>query len=218
MSLKPILFNIEMVRALLEGRKTMTRRVVKPQPVLDGHLWKLGGAAWNDSVLSVPVMFGHSLYNRAPYQPGDVLYVRETFRVDCLSDIFGSGRVQYKADGSYADIYFEAARYDMMRRAQSKPGWRPNENMPREAARIFLRVTGVRVERLQELTLKDAEMEGMDLRGPMFVDFVKVWNNTVQRHPNKFKRYPYCWEDNPWVWVIEFERIKKEEAEHAKPE
>ena len=212
MSQKPILFNTQMVRALLEGRKTVTRRVVKPQPVLDGHLWKLGCAAWSDSVLSVPVIFGHSLYNRAPYQPGDVLWVRETFRVDYLSNIVGSGRVQYKADGSYADIHFSADRYDMMRRAQRKPGWRPNENMPREAARIFLRVTGVRVERLQEMTLKDAEMEGMDLRGPMFTKFVEVWNNTVQRHPNKFKRYPYYWEDNPWVWVIEFERISKEDA------
>ncbi len=82
--------------------------------------------------------------------------------------------------------------------------------MPREAARIFLRVTGVRVERLQELTLKDAEMEGMDLRGPMFTDFVRLWNSTVPRHPNKFKRYPYYWEDNPWVWVILFERINGE--------
>lgn len=81
MSLKPILFDTEMVRALLEGRKTVTRRVVKPQPVLDGHLWKLGGAAWSDSVLSVPVMLGHSLYNRAPYQPSDMLWVRETWQV-----------------------------------------------------------------------------------------------------------------------------------------
>lgn len=216
MSLKPILFNTEMVRALLEGRKTVTRRVVKPQPVLDGHLWKLGGAAWSDSVLSVPVMLGHSLYNRAPYQPSDMLWVRETFRVDYLSNIVGSGRVQYKADGSYADIHFSADRYDMMRRAQRKPGWRPNENMPREVARIFLRVIGVRVERLQELTLKDAEMEGMDLRGPMFTKFVEVWNNAVQRHPNKFKRQPYYWEDNPWVWVIEFERIGREEAKPTK--
>ncbi|HIY54527.1 MAG TPA: hypothetical protein H9832_11320 [Candidatus Agathobaculum merdavium] len=196
MPIKPILFNTGMVRALLEGRKTVTRRVVKPQPVLDGHLWKLGGAAWNDNVLSVPVMFGHSLYNRAPYQPGDVLWVRETW----AENPFGEGYI-YPTEVSGAG-----------------QKWRPSIHMPREAARIFLRVTGVRVERLQELTLKDAEMEGMNLRGPMFVDFVKVWNNTVQRHPNKFKRYPYCWEDNPWVWVIEFERISKEEAKHAKPE
>ena len=77
--MKPILFNTGMTRAILEDRKTVTRRALKPQPMLDGHLWKLGGAAWSDSVLSVHVLFGHSLYNRAPYQPGDVLWVRETF-------------------------------------------------------------------------------------------------------------------------------------------
>lgn len=190
MSLKPILFNTEMVRALLEGRKTVTRRVVKPQPVLDGHLWKLGGAAWSDSVLSAPVMLGHSLYNRAPYQPGDVLWVRETWtRTE-------AGTIMYRSDSE--DTVCDR--------------WRPSIHMPREVARIFLRVTGVRCERLQELTLKDAEMEGMDLRGPMFTKFVEVWNKTVQRNPNKFKRYPYYWEDNPWVWVIEFERISKEDA------
>lgn len=200
MSLKPILFNAEMVRALLEGRKTVTRRVVKPQPMLDGHLWKLGGAAWSDSVLSVPVMLGHSLYNRAPYQPGDVLWVRETW-----CEVMGrKGKYLYRA--------YAGERDDTRDYAIALNTWRPSIHMPREAARIFLRVKNVRVERLQELTLKDAEMEGMDLRGPMFVDFVKVWNNTVQRHPNKFKRYPYCWEDNPWVWVIEFEQISKEEA------
>lgn len=197
MSLKPILFNAEMVRALLEGRKTVTRRVVKPQPMLDGHLWKLGGAAWSDSVLSVPVMLGHSLYNRAPYQPGDVLWVRETW-----CEVMGrKGKYLYRA--------YAGERDDTRDYAIALNTWRPSIHMPREAARIFLRVKNVRVERLQELTLKDAEMEGMDLRGPMFVDFVKVWNNTVQRHPNKFKRYPYCWEDNPWVWVIEFERVEK---------
>lgn len=216
--MKPILFNTGMTRSILEGRKTVTRRVVKPQPVLDGHLWKLGCAAWSDSVLSVPVIFGHSLYNRAPYQPGDVLWVRETFRVDYLSDIVGSGRVQYKADGSYADIYFEAARYDMMRRAQSKPGWRPNENMPREVARIFLLVTGVRVERLQDITPDQIDAEGCKEwsysattgkplpSGPSW--FRIAWDNTIK----SADRATCGWEANPWVWVIEFERISKEEA------
>ena len=96
--------------------------------------------------------------------------------------------------------------------AHSFNRWRPSIHMPKEAARIFLRVTDVRVERLQELTLKDAEMEGIDPREPMFTKFVEIWNNTVQRHPNKFKRYPYYWEDNPLVWVISFERISREEA------
>ncbi len=230
MRLKPILFDTEMVRALLEGRKTVTRRVVKPQPVLDGHLWKLGGAAWRDSVLSVPVMLGHSLYNRAPYQPDDVLWVRETFRVDYLSNIVGSGRVQYKADGSYADIHFSADRYDMMRRAQRKPGWRPNENMPREAARIFLRVTGVRVERLQAVTEEDAKDEGackaypytdpetgkmtymQDENATYIGGFVCAWDNTIK----SADRATYGWDANPWVWVVEFERIGREEAKPTK--
>lgn len=205
MRLKPILFNTEMVRALLEGRKTVTRRVVKPQPGGNGMVKMPDDSCWPGYWVEV----GSPRVIKPPYQLGDVLWVRETFRVDYLSNIVGSGRVRYKADGSYADIHFSADRYDMMRRAH-RMVWRSSENMPREAARIFLRVTGVRVERLQELTLKDAEMEGMDLRGPMFPKFVEVWNKTVQRNPNKFKRHPYYWEDNPWVWVIEFERIEKE--------
>ena len=227
MSLKPILFNTEMVRALLEGRKTVTRWVVKPQPVLDGHLWKLGGAAWSASVLSVPVMLVHSLYNRAPYQPGDVLWVRETFRVDYLSNIVGSGRVRYKADGSYADIHFSADRYDMMRRAH-RMVWRSSENMPREAARIFLRVTGVRVERLQAITEEDAKAEGAEKmysytdpetgktafllheNGTYRAGFSQIWDSTIPKRPSMFERYLYYWEYNPWVWVIEFERIEKE--------
>lgn len=191
MSLKPILFSTEMVRALLEGRKIVTRRVVKPQPA--GKLFPMEKEScwpgyWPEA--------GSAKVVKPPYQTGDVLWVRETW----AKNPFGEGYI-YPTEVAGAG-----------------QKWRPSIHMPREAARIFLRVTGVRVERLQELTLKDAKMEGMDLRGPMFVDFVKVWNNTVQRHPNKFKRYPYYWEDNPWVWVIEFERIQKEEAEHAKPE
>lgn len=225
MRLKPILFDTEMVRALLEGRKTVTRRVVKPQPVLDGHLWKLGGAAWRDSVLSVPVMLGHSLYDRAPYQPDDVLWVRETFRVDYLSNIVGSGRVRYKADGSYADIHFSADRYDMMRRAQRKPGWRPNENMPREVARIFLRVTDIRAERLREITKIEAQQEGQqECTGGIMACggsdscldceasyqnalrwFSSVWDSTIK----SADRATCGWEANPWVWVIAFERVEK---------
>ena len=158
-----------------------------------------------------------------------MLWVRETFRVDYLSNIIGSGRVRYKADGSYADIHFSADRYDMMRRAQRKPGWRPNENMPREAARIFLRVKNIQVERLQDIDCAGALAEGCDGRcdcpssGAEGVlscitkdfsieRFQTVWDETIPKHPNKFKRYPYYWNDNPWVWVIEFEKISKEEA------
>lgn len=183
-AMKPILFNTDMVRAILGGRKTVTRRVVKPQPPAGVTRLEHGAAPgrWRSPGKDVWVEI------RAPYQPGDILWVRETWSRK------ETGPYLYKADN------------DM---PQSFLGWRPSIHMPREAARIFLRVTGVRAERLQELTLKDAEMEGMDLRGPMFTKFVELWNSTIPKNPNKFKRYPYCWEDNPWVWVIEFERISK---------
>ena len=79
MSERPILMNTDMVRAILEGRKTVTRRAMKPQPVLDGHFWRLGGAGWGDNISSFHPVPCHSLYNRAPYHPGDILWVRETW-------------------------------------------------------------------------------------------------------------------------------------------
>ena len=194
--MKPILFNTNMVKALLDGRKTVTRRVVKPQPIAevkelyrkdDTDIWRTYGVDWWYEF-------------RAPFIPGDILWVRETW---CES-LGQAGKYFYRA--------YAGQRDEMKEYAHSFNRWRPSIHMPKEVARIFLRVTDVRVERLQELTLKDAEMEGIDPREPMLTKFVEIWNNTVQRHPNKFKRYPYYWEDNPLVWVISFERISKEEA------
>lgn len=205
MGTKPILFNTENVRALLEGRKTATRRVVKPQPkgahdVID----------YDDEKHTADILCGNngeggvfadwSQKVKAPFWTGDILWVRETFRVDYLSNIPGGGRVQYK-DGTYMDIRFTPERYDMMRRAQRKPGWRPNENMPREAARIFLRVMDVRVERLQEIDDGGVVAEGLEIG----CYFDELWNRTVKPKDRPL----YGWEANPWVWVIEFERISK---------
>lgn len=195
MSLKPILFNTEMVRALLEGRKTVTRRVVKPQPMLDGHLWKLGGAAWSDGVLSVPVIFGHSLYNRAPYQPSDMLWVRETWQVQ------RGGGYMYMADMIWP---FCTSITPDWRCVPDIP-WKPSNHMPREAARIFLRVTDVRCERLQEITSDQIDAEGF--KGDLSW-FQIDWDSAIK--PIDFDRYG--WEANPWVWVIEFERVAKEDA------
>lgn len=211
MSLKPILFNTEMVRALLEGRKTVTRRVVKPQPCGNGMVKMPDNSCWSGYWAED----GSQRVTKPPYQPGDVLYVRETFRVDYLSNIVGSGRVRYKADGSYADIHFSADRYDIMRRAH-RMVWRSSENMPREAARIFLRVTGVRVERLQDIYLIDCEKEGVQLNFIQETNlvmqgilarkkFAEVWDNTIK----PADRVRCGWEANPWVWVIEFERVEK---------
>ncbi len=92
----------------------------------------------------------------------------------------------------------------MMRRAQLKPGWRPNENMPHEAARIFLRVTDVRVERVQDIDDDGVVAEGLNIGDP----FDELWNSTIK----PADRDLYGWDANPWVWVIEFERISREEA------
>ena len=146
------------------------------------------------------------------YHPGDILYVRETFKIDYLSNILGSGRIRYKADDAYSDFTFAPERYDMMRRAQLKPGWRPNENMPREAARIFLRVTDVRVERLQDITEEQAIREGVHASredyGIAIFAFSDLWDSTIKPKD----RALYGWDANPWGWVIEFERIDKVEA------
>lgn len=237
--MKPILFNTDMVRAILEGRKTVTRRVVK---------FKGGrNPNWSGYIPDGLVLYGSNNIPAAksPYRPGAILYVRETFRIDYLSNIIGTGRVHYKADGSFADIRFAPNRYDMMRRAQLKPGWRPNENMPREAARIFLRVTDVRVERLQDMTEDDVVDEGAEpliqcpsehrvwnnggeLIGMCWNEDVcsggcnsieksygelfgkVVWDSTIK--PSDRDRYG--WAANPFVWVIEFERCEKPKEVH----
>ncbi|AWY06817.1 MAG: PmgT [Caudoviricetes sp.] len=222
-----------MVRAILDNRKTLTRRVVKPQPegahtILDcdenEHTFDL--LCGNSGVGGVFVDWAETI--KAPFWPGDILYVRETFRIDYLSNIPGTGRVHYKADDTYCDFTFAPERYEMMRRAQLKPGWRPNENMPREAARIFLRATDVRVERLQDITVESAKKEGAfhscamcghwhDYCGRNVTmardckidqiepEFQRIWDSTLK----PADRALYGWEANPWVWAIEFERCEK---------
>lgn len=186
--MKPILFNSEMVRAILEGRKTVTRRVVKPQPEPDYA--KVSGMYLDSNGRLCAICYFckggiHAVY--PPYDRGDILWVRETWSQ------METGQYLYKADNE---------------KPLSFLGWRPSIHMPQEAARIFLRVIDIRADRLQELTLRDAEMEGMDPRGPMFTDFVRIWDSTI-----KPKDIPtYGWDTNPWVWVIKFERINKGEA------
>lgn len=244
--MKPILFKTEMVRATLEGRKTATRRVVKlkySNTHLEMFTNKYGTRLIEKQneepgVTTIRNPDGTTTHKilaciekEPPYRPGDILYVRETFKIDYLSNIPGSGRIHYKADDTYSDFTFAPERYEMMRRAQLKPGWRPNENMPREAARIFLRLTGVKVQRVQDITDEEARKEGCKGRE----DFHRVWNDCYAKpRPVKidgvidhYESYP--WEDiqgtrtyrgrhwyvigNPWVWVIGFERCEKPEGD-----
>lgn len=211
--MKPILFNTEMVRAIQNGTKTATRRPIKDMDIIN---------AWDCEADGTPIAFVDQATGDSfppampcPYQPGSVLYVRETFKIDYLSNIPGSGRIHYKADDTYGDFTFSPERYEIMRRAQLKPGWRPNENMPREAARIFLRVTDVRVERLQDITddgiARDFNFcaEALEIMNAQQKDVacMALWDSTI----NPTNRARYGWEANPFVWVIEFKRCEKPE-------
>ena len=188
--MKPILFNTEMVRAILEGRKTVTRRVVK--------FPKGQNPAWSGYIPDGGVLYGSNNIPaaKASYQAGDILWIRETW--NCLpipEPLRGTSKTYwYKADG-----------------AELKDKWRPSIHMPREAARIFLRVAGVRVERLREMILGDVLMEGIpeaDTYEGTWDRWYAAWNRTIK----PANRPCYGWEANPWVWVITFERISKEEA------
>lgn len=188
MKIKPILFNTEMVRAILEGRKTCTRRLVK---FLPGE-----NPQWTGYIED-----GLMLYNgknepcirQAPYKPGDILYVRETW---CKGS-YGNEKEKYyyKAD----DNNFFCT-------------WHPSIHMPKKAARIFLKVTDVRVERLQEIDIEGIRNEGLSSAavhcGDMEIalkEWEILWNSTIKK--SDLDRYG--WDANPYVWVVEFERCEK---------
>lgn len=199
--MKPILFNTEMVRAILDGRKTVTRRVIRWDKV--------------DNALSCPARRKNieipddKIIERlcgAPYCMADILYVRETWTIlpGTPGDNFRpSGVYYYKADGDM--------RPDRFR----DNGWHPSIHMPKEAARIFLRVQDVHVERVQEITGAECVREGIPQEslkevGEAFTvgQFADLWDSTVK--PSD--RALYGWDANPWVWVIDFERISRDEA------
>lgn len=217
--MEPILFNTEMVRAILEGRKTVTRRPVKPRPLAevkvlyrkDGtNIWRTNGADWWYEF-------------RAPFTPGDILWVRETWAEMPYGFV-------YRADGGEPEGWDPDDR------------WRPSIHMPREAARLLLRVTEVRAERLQKITAEGALAEGIPDEWPMapvycpyckgeglvgalhpvslgYIEvecpkcekatsrFASLWDSTVK----PADRPIYGWDANPWVWVIEFERCERPE-------
>ena len=227
--MKPILFNTEMVRAILEGRKTVTRRVIKPQPTYsprDGFSYK--GRAYGTDLPPTIKGAGYNLRCAAPYKVADVLYVRETWcelsKLDDFEEIIeDTEEYYYRADGSnptpYNYFIIDGERRDY-------PKWKPSIHMPKAAARIFLKVTGVRVERLQDMKLTDFFAEGVknmcdscnmfpfdkcdtcDREAFTKMCFMALWNSTIK--PDQLEYY--SWEANPYVWVIEFERIDKLEV------
>lgn len=191
--MKPILFNTKMVRAILDGRKTQTRRVIKPQPT--NPRWNnVGWLGWDD---------GHGYRMKPPCKPGDVLWVRETWQHvytydDSDKAIEETGRYVYFADDPMPFTYWVDT--DTGEHKDQMP-WRPSIHMPREAARIFLRVTDVRVERLQDIDDDGVVAEGLEIGA----EFDELWNRTLI----KSDRAKFGWAANPWVWVIKFERCDK---------
>lgn len=213
MSVKPILFNTEMVRAMLEGRKTCTRRVVKPQPKSNLCYTFAGGGC---GTRGYPSPSAHEIWGEEyklpdditkddlekqwnpPCHTDDILYVRETW---CSA--YDGEKYFYLADKLTNREERSLLNYDDVK-------WHPSIHMPKEAARIWLKATDVRVERLQEITETQAQAEGCNsglLTGPCTArgQFENLWNSTIKK-PDADK---YGWSANPWVWVIEFGRCGK---------
>lgn len=202
----PILFNTEMVRAILDGRKTCTRRVIKPQPqsrlcytYAGSHKGCIGkwtypnrGAHefWGEEYKLPENIKDEELSKQwnPPYHTDDIMYVRETWK---------------KAPNGYY-YYEDWQRNDIA----DVTKWKPSIHMPKEAARIWLKVTDVRVERLQDMTDDDAEAEGCFDYTSTALGFFDVWDSTIKKSDLNC----YGWDANPWVWVIEFERCEKPEG------
>lgn len=222
--IRPILFNTEMVKAILDGRKTVTRRPVKPRPPAhcflgsedEGHTFDFlcgenRDGVFVDWVVSVV----------APFVPGDVLWVRETWTPYCMNK-----ENPMKYIYIHGDYCYKATSLDDCRDCDhlSICKWRRSIHMPKEAARIFLRVTDVSVERIQEIDNESARAEGCDGRysGPhdgATSDWIQNYDFSVERFQTlwdstiKPENLPaYGWNANPWVWVIEFEKCDRPEG------
>lgn len=201
--MKPILFNTEMVRANLDGRKGVTRRAIKwgdVRAVLNSPARKntpeLTDAQFIERIVS------------CKYEVGDILYVRENWAITSgIRDIADEGPV-YMADLSETEL-----RY--LRDKNFR--WKPSIHMPRDIARLFLRVTEIRAERLQNITGEGALLEGVAINPDVRPEerdcyyralFAALWDSTTK--PKELGLYG--WEANPWVWVIRYERIEKPEG------
>lgn len=237
---RPVIFNGEMVRAILDGRKTQTRRVIKNQRV---------GDCWGVKPAESPLCERHSHdwwlptgtkpYSALPVCPfgqvGDRLWVRETW-ADVNHD--GHPAIAYRADGGLRVIgeddgeeedpnlekYWFAQWYaDLISGAEGN--WRPSIHMPRWASRITLEITAVRVERLNDISEEDARAEGVKPAGDMLPDYPDTFLTPKGDFATAEVAFQRLWQSiygeeswaaNPWVWVIEFKQVSAREVEHGK--
>ena len=191
----PILFNTQMVKAILDGEKTSTRRIIK---------------SINTDI--------ETLKKACQYQPGDILYVRETWEHfecwNCEGD--ERGNCPKEPQKNVLDKICGCYMYRATDEIRGDAKWHPSIHMPKKAARIWLKVTNVSVEHLQDITAEDALREGagkyIHLNGELdknavITSFIGIWDNTV----DKSDIHIYGWNANPLVYVIDFEVITKPE-------
>ena len=208
---KPILFNTEMVKAIMEGRKTVTRRVIKNKYTNANIEWfenKYGKRLvymQNDTPPDVIHEDGSRTCHikmceeiKRPYKVGDILYVRETW-CDTSKDMLSSCDLDL-GECKYIFKVDDNGKSQPLVECEVKR-WRPSIHMPKAAARIFLRVTDVRVERLQDMKFEDYKKEGFSTS----YEFMELWDKTIKKEDLD----QYGWQANPWVWVIEFEVVMK---------
>lgn len=240
---KPILFSTEMVQAILEGRKTQTRRIVKPQP--SRQLFSVNMGYWSEE----PKNLKHP-YIKSKFEVGDVLWVRENWKPGAWHEDECKVAFDYKASPEILKTpwcYFEdASKFEELQMkwmdellkvpdlhpskvegdeekiyfnwlpGQSPLKWKPSIFMPKEACRIFLKIKSIKVERLQDISEENSRKEGVK-------HLIPNWKDYTEKAPCHYTAYGsfkslWCsinnektWKDNPWVWLIEFERIEKPE-------
>lgn len=202
---KPILFSGDMVRAILDGRKTQTRRVIKPQPERVGGGWMYAGQYFADDGQMKNYLF-HDVYGNGKCPYGGVyadgtaewLWVRETFQ---WCSICGTTNFRANSDGMCWLCSEDLGK------------WQPSIFMPREASRLTLRVVGVRVERVRDISEAEAQREGWFYQNhdlskrydPVTMDTARKWFAALWDSINA--KRGYSWDSNPWVWVVEFKAV-----------
>lgn len=210
MASKPIIFSAEMVRAILDNRKTQTRR-----PIKDGYIVALLNGEYANMD---PEKRKQKIEQSSRYQVGDLLWVKEAWKTIEHYNVFRPSELN-----EYTPLMYLAdngTNFDTKNQGLNNPGrYRHARFMPRWASRIDLHVTGVRAELLQDISESDAMAEGIELRGGYYLGGIHPIKGTLQCWPDARTAFSkpwdllnakrgYSWESNPWVWVYEFEKVK----------
>ena len=218
----PILFSTPMVQAILADYKTMTRRIMKHQPEIDKQTGDIVYRIFkNETVVPIEEFKELRKYN-CPYgKPGDILWVRETFAFT-IGKYEPYDTYSYKADSFHRDINREGIKYtDLCKEGWHDPDlakelkWRSSIHMPKSACRIWLEITNIRVERLQDITINQSFSEGIErVAGGGFKDYSGILFSIASPRLSFQSLWesingPNSWDANPWIWVIEFKRIEK---------